>query len=89
LIVAAQTAALPAGLRRATSPLAILGVISYEAYLIHLPAQHLLMLAGIDSLALHLPLLAAAALLLHVYFSEPLNQWLRRHRPEQPAAQGA
>lgn len=78
LLAASRLAELPSALRRLSAPLALLGVVSYEAYLLHLPGAHLLTRAGVTSLGMQLVILAAAATLLHLLYAEPLNRWLRR-----------
>jgi len=79
IVLAKRTAAL-------ALPISTLGVISYEAYLVHQPLRQYLVLLDVDNVWLVVLLVAGLALALHLYFSEPLNLALRKvaRAPEGP-----
>ena len=61
-------------------PITLLGVVSYEAYLIHLPLNQFLFLIGVQYSRLHVLIIIIVAALLHLYYSEPINKCLRNWR---------
>lgn len=70
-------------------PVSVLGIVSYEAYLIHQPLRQYFTLLGVENVWLEVGAVVVIALALHLYFSDPLNQLLRRQLSSGPAQQPA
>jgi len=89
ILVASQILTLPPLASVLLFPISVLGVVSYEAYLIHQPLRQYLLLVGVENIWLGVVAVVISALVLHRYFAEPLNQVLRRlvaDGPERPTA---
>jgi hypothetical protein len=78
ILVASQILTLSPLARVTLFPISVLGVVSYEAYLIHQPLRQYLMLVGVENIWWGVVAVVVSALALHRYFAEPLNQVLRR-----------
>jgi peptidoglycan/LPS O-acetylase OafA/YrhL len=78
ILAASQLLILPRTVGSMLFPISVLGIVSYEAYLIHQPLRQYLALLDVDNVWLGVGAVVVAALALHIYFSEPLNQLLRR-----------
>jgi len=77
VIVSSEVLKLPSKSLYFLLPITLLGISSYEAYLLHLPLRDVLSLIGIHKISLQLLIIIIAALMLNFFFSEPMNQWLR------------
>ncbi|MDB6165064.1 MAG: Acyltransferase family protein [Lacunisphaera sp.] len=92
VLVSAQLMTLPRVVGWALLPASILGVISYEVYLLHMPVSRLgWVLVQLDGWW-RVPIVIAAGILTHELFSEPINHALRRlklGRPRLPANAGS
>jgi len=78
VLVSSQLVSLPGSVRGAVLPLSALGVVSYEAYLIHMPLNRFLALVDLQGPWMCCLAVFLAAVLAHECFSEPMNKTLRR-----------
>ena len=76
-IIASQVAEPVKFTRMMLSPISQLGVLSYEAYLVHLPTQRLLQVVGLNNPWLHLICVFCLSMVLHLSYAEPVNRLLR------------
>ena len=64
-------------------PITLLGISSYEAYLLHMPLRDLLSLVGIQNVGLQLLIIISLSLVLNFAFTEPMNRCLRHYRSDK------
>jgi hypothetical protein len=80
VLIASQLSSLSATKRYIFLPFTVIGLVSYEAYLIHMPLRDLLTLYGIHNSFYHIIIVILSAITVHFYFSEPLNLNLRNYK---------
>ena len=84
ILAASQLLTLPRTSGSILFPISVLGIVSYEAYLVHQPLRNYLALLDVNNVWLVVAAVVVIALALHIYFSEPLNELLRRQLGSGP-----